>query len=191
MYVVPRQVSIQIFKHDIRTAPPVRRRRKYSLWGGLDEMQAFREEWLARLGTVSLGNSLRAESRGRGQGHGQGGIAPTVRAVCGQRRNLVDMSNTQQGGEAERYIGEFCARKRGTFVLARTFGGSTDSNDPNARGTHRKNLLQSVEKSLTASDGVPGSAMGALPGPPFSGETASESFCPWRVPSIWGSSAGR
>src|SRR5208282_4021459 len=62
--------------------------------------------------------------------------------------NFIDMSNSQQGGEAERHIGELCAHNRSRFVLASKFGGSTDSTDPNARGAHRKNLVQSVERSL-------------------------------------------
>ena len=62
--------------------------------------------------------------------------------------NFIDMSNTQQGGEAERYVGEFCAQDRGRFVLAGKIGVSTDSSDPNARGAHRKNIVQALERSL-------------------------------------------
>jgi aryl-alcohol dehydrogenase-like predicted oxidoreductase len=45
-------------------------------------------------------------------------------------------------------MGEFIAPEREKFVLATKYTLTTNSRDPNASGSHRKNLVQSVEASL-------------------------------------------
>lgn len=48
-------------------------------------------------------------------------------------------------GTSEKYVGEFIADKRENFVVATKYTISTNPDDPNASGNHRKNLVQSVE----------------------------------------------
>jgi aryl-alcohol dehydrogenase-like predicted oxidoreductase len=62
--------------------------------------------------------------------------------------NFIDTANIYQKGTSEKYIGEFVADKREEFVVATKYTISTNPNDPNASGNHRKNLVQSVEASL-------------------------------------------
>lgn len=65
--------------------------------------------------------------------------------------NFIDTSNRYQEGSSERLVGEFVAANRDHFVIGTKFTlydlyGQLD--DPNASGSHRKNLVRSVEASL-------------------------------------------
>jgi aryl-alcohol dehydrogenase-like predicted oxidoreductase len=62
--------------------------------------------------------------------------------------NFIDTANIYQKGTSEKYVGEFVANKRDEFVIATKYTISTNPDDPNASGNHRKNLVQSVEASL-------------------------------------------
>jgi aryl-alcohol dehydrogenase-like predicted oxidoreductase len=62
--------------------------------------------------------------------------------------NFIDTANVYQNGSSEKYIGEFIAPEREKFVLATKYTISTNPDDPNASGSHRKNLVQSVKASL-------------------------------------------
>ncbi|MPZ05687.1 MAG: aldo/keto reductase [Nitrososphaeraceae archaeon] len=62
--------------------------------------------------------------------------------------NFIDTANIYQNGTSEKYVGEFIATDRKKFVLATKYTMSTDPDDPNASGSHRKNLVQSVDASL-------------------------------------------
>ena len=62
--------------------------------------------------------------------------------------NFIDTANIYQNGTSEKYVGEFIAPDRKKFVLATKYTISTDPDDPNASGSHRKNLVQSVDASL-------------------------------------------
>lgn len=62
--------------------------------------------------------------------------------------NFIDTANNYQNGTSEKYVGEFIAPEREKFVLATKYTLTTNSRDPNASGSHRKNLVQSVEASL-------------------------------------------
>jgi aryl-alcohol dehydrogenase-like predicted oxidoreductase len=62
--------------------------------------------------------------------------------------NFIDTANIYQKGTSEKYVGEFVADKRDEFVVATKYTISTNPDDPNASGNHRKNLVQSVEASL-------------------------------------------
>jgi len=62
--------------------------------------------------------------------------------------NFIDTANNYQNGTSEKYVGEFIASNRHKFVLATKYTLTTDRNDPNASGSHRKNLRQSVDASL-------------------------------------------
>lgn len=62
--------------------------------------------------------------------------------------NFIDTANNYQNGTSEKYVGDLIASEREKFVLATKYTLTTDPNDPNASGSHRKNLLQSVNASL-------------------------------------------
>jgi aryl-alcohol dehydrogenase-like predicted oxidoreductase len=62
--------------------------------------------------------------------------------------NFIDTANVYQMGTSEKYIGELISSEREKFVLATKYTLTTNTNDPNASGNHRKNLVQSVDASL-------------------------------------------
>jgi aryl-alcohol dehydrogenase-like predicted oxidoreductase len=70
-------------------------------------------------------------------------------AACGG--NFVDTSNRYQEGESESLVGEFTQGRRDRFVIASKytlFDLVSNLDDPNGSGSHRKNLVRSVEGSL-------------------------------------------
>lgn len=65
--------------------------------------------------------------------------------------NVIDTANVYPGdGESERMLGELLGADRDRFVLATKYTLTTDGSDPNASGNHRKSLVRSLERSLTA-----------------------------------------
>jgi aryl-alcohol dehydrogenase-like predicted oxidoreductase len=62
--------------------------------------------------------------------------------------NFIDTANVYQKGTGEKYLGEFIAAECEKFVVATKYTLTTNPDDPNASGNHRKNLFQSVEGSL-------------------------------------------
>jgi aryl-alcohol dehydrogenase-like predicted oxidoreductase len=61
---------------------------------------------------------------------------------------VIDTANVYQNGTSEKYVGEFISSERERFVVATKYTMTTNPNDPNASGNHRKNLVQSVDASL-------------------------------------------
>ena len=62
--------------------------------------------------------------------------------------NFIDTANIYQNGVSEKYVGEFIFSERERFVVATKYTLSTNHNDPNSSGSHRKNLFQAVNASL-------------------------------------------
>lgn len=63
--------------------------------------------------------------------------------------NFIDTANGYQHGQSEALVGEFVKSDRDRFVIATKYTlGDFDSDDPNASGAHRKNLVRSLEGSL-------------------------------------------
>ncbi|MEW6721581.1 MAG: aldo/keto reductase [Thermodesulfobacteriota bacterium] len=62
--------------------------------------------------------------------------------------NFVDTANLYTGGTSERLTGEFLKGRRERFVLATKYTLTMSPDDPNGGGSHRKNLVQSLEASL-------------------------------------------
>ncbi len=62
--------------------------------------------------------------------------------------NFIDTANVYQNGTSEKYVGEFISSERERFVVATKYTLTTNPDDPNASGNHRKNLVQSIEASL-------------------------------------------
>ena len=62
--------------------------------------------------------------------------------------NFVDTADMYNRGTSERMLGDFISAERAFIVLASKYSLSTRADDPNAGGSHRKNLVQSLEASL-------------------------------------------
>ena len=62
--------------------------------------------------------------------------------------NFIDTANMYTGGTSEKFVGELVRGRRDRFVIATKYTNSTDFDDPNASGNHRKNMVAAVEKSL-------------------------------------------
>ncbi len=62
--------------------------------------------------------------------------------------NFLDTADIYNAGTSERMLGEFAAADRDYLVLASKYSLNTRSDDPNAGGSHRKNLVQSLDASL-------------------------------------------
>jgi aryl-alcohol dehydrogenase-like predicted oxidoreductase len=63
--------------------------------------------------------------------------------------NFLDTANAYTEGTSEKYVGEFIAPDREHWVVATKYTMATRPGDPNFVGNHRKNMMQSVEGSLT------------------------------------------
>ncbi len=62
--------------------------------------------------------------------------------------NFIDTANRYTNGTAETFVGEFIKGRRDQFVIATKYTLNMRPGDPNAGGSHRKNLVQSLEASL-------------------------------------------
>jgi len=63
--------------------------------------------------------------------------------------NFVDTANVYTGGSAERILGAALQGRRDEVVLSTKFNAPRRAGDVNAAGNHRKNLVSSLEESLT------------------------------------------
>lgn len=64
--------------------------------------------------------------------------------------NFLDTANVYSRGRSEEIVGEALRRngKRGRVVLATKVHGTMDDEDPNARGNHRRHIIEQCEASL-------------------------------------------
>jgi len=65
--------------------------------------------------------------------------------------NFIDTAVNYTNGASERYVGEFIAAQRDTYVLATKYtlrDRNAPRRDPNAGGNQRKNMMRSIETSL-------------------------------------------
>ncbi len=62
--------------------------------------------------------------------------------------NFIDTADFYTGGTSESWLGEFVRGRRDSLVLATKYTMCTTPGDPNAGGSHRKNLVQSLDASL-------------------------------------------
>lgn len=62
--------------------------------------------------------------------------------------NFLDTANKYHGGETEEIVGKWIRGRRDRTVLATKYTLSMDHRDPNAAGSHRKNLSLAVDGSL-------------------------------------------
>ena len=66
--------------------------------------------------------------------------------------NFIDTANMYNLGTSERMLADFIRADRQYLVLASKFSLNTRADDPNAGGSHRKNLVQALEQSLRRLD---------------------------------------
>src|SRR3712207_3235864 len=59
--------------------------------------------------------------------------------------NVLDTAPFYRDGESERILGELLHGRRDRFVVGTKYTVSRDGTDPNAAGSHRKNLNASLE----------------------------------------------
>jgi aryl-alcohol dehydrogenase-like predicted oxidoreductase len=62
--------------------------------------------------------------------------------------NFIDTANVYTQGSSETFLGEFVAGHREGVVIATKYTNALTTNDPNAGGNQRKNMMQAVEGSL-------------------------------------------
>jgi aryl-alcohol dehydrogenase-like predicted oxidoreductase len=62
--------------------------------------------------------------------------------------NFVDTASNYTDGTSEEIVGRLVAPERERFVVATKYTLTARADDPNAGGNHRKNLVQSLERSL-------------------------------------------
>lgn len=63
--------------------------------------------------------------------------------------NFIDTANeVYNGGSSEKFLGEFIATDRDRIVLSTKYTDSLPTKDPNRAGNQRKNMVQSLERSL-------------------------------------------
>jgi aryl-alcohol dehydrogenase-like predicted oxidoreductase len=74
--------------------------------------------------------------------------ARIVEAFAEAGGNFIDTANGYTDGTSERIVGELIAAERERWVLSTKYSVSARLDDPNASGSHRKNLVQSLDASL-------------------------------------------
>lgn len=62
--------------------------------------------------------------------------------------NFLDTANRYTEGTSERWLGEFIQSDRHHFVVSTKYTLRDRTGDPNYAGSHRKNMMRSVEESL-------------------------------------------
>lgn len=62
--------------------------------------------------------------------------------------NFFDTANLYTKGGSETFLGEFIQKGRDQYVVATKYSLSTNPENPNASGNHRKNMMQSLNESL-------------------------------------------
>ncbi|MFJ5802002.1 aldo/keto reductase [Streptomyces decoyicus] len=99
-----------------------------------------------RVSELSLGTMTIGEDWGWGADKDTSGRILDAYADAGG--NFIDTANNYTDGASERILGELLEGRRDSFVLATKYTCATRKGDVNAAGSHRKNLVRSVEASL-------------------------------------------
>jgi aryl-alcohol dehydrogenase-like predicted oxidoreductase len=99
-----------------------------------------------RVSTLFLGAMTFAENFAHGAGLAE--ARRIIDAYADAGGNVVDTAVNYRGGASEEILGELLQGRRDRFVLCTKYGVSRDPADPNAAGSHRKNLRLSLETSL-------------------------------------------
>lgn len=97
------------------------------------------------LGTMSFGTEW-------GWGSDKEESKKVFDTFAGAGGNFLDTANRYTEGTSERWLGEFVKSDRHHFVLATKYTLRDQSGDLNFAGSHRKNMMRSVEESLRRLD---------------------------------------
>ena len=62
--------------------------------------------------------------------------------------NFIDTANMYTGGTSERFLGDFLKSNRDDVVIATKYTLGGNGTDPNSTGNNRKNMIQTLERSL-------------------------------------------
>jgi aryl-alcohol dehydrogenase-like predicted oxidoreductase len=101
-----------------------------------------------RVSEVCLGTMTFGDERGEGWGATREEARRIFELFVEEGGNFFDTANNYVAGTSERYLGQLVAAERERFVVATKYTAATRGGDPNAIGNHRKNLIQSLDKSL-------------------------------------------
>ncbi len=93
------------------------------------------------LGAMTFGND-------RGSGAAKPECGRIVDAFGEAGGNFIDTADAYTNGSSERIVGELIAAERERWVLASKYTVNLRPGDPNAGGSHRKNMVQALEASL-------------------------------------------
>ena len=93
------------------------------------------------LGTMTFGETW-------GWGASKEGSKKIFDAFAAKGGNFIDTANNYTDGTSEEYVGEFIHAERERFVLATKYTLTERKEDPNGGGNSRKNMMQSVNRSL-------------------------------------------
>ncbi len=93
------------------------------------------------LGTMTFGEDW-------GFGAGKDECRRQVELFTARGGNFIDTANKYTNGSSETILGEIIAPQRDRYVIATKYTLTTQADDPNASGNHRKNMVQALEKSL-------------------------------------------
>ncbi len=93
------------------------------------------------LGTMSFGEDW-------GFGADEATSHRVLSAYADRGGNFLDTADKYHNGQTEEFIGRWLPGRRARMVVATKYTLTSDHSDPNASGSHRKNLMQSVEASL-------------------------------------------
>jgi aryl-alcohol dehydrogenase-like predicted oxidoreductase len=99
-----------------------------------------------RVSEVALGTMTFGEEWGWGSPKGE--CRRIYDAFVEAGGNFIDTANRYTEGTSESFLGEFIAADRERVVLGTKYTLFSRRGDPNASGSHRKNLVQSLEASL-------------------------------------------
>lgn len=95
------------------------------------------------LGTMTFG-----EDWGEGFGSNKKESKKVFDAFLEAGGNFLDTANLYTNGTSETFVGEFMKGRREKCVLATKYALTMNPEDPNASGSHRKNMMQSLDASL-------------------------------------------
>ncbi len=100
-----------------------------------------------RVSELCLGTMTFGEERGT-MGNTKKECRKIFDAFADAGGNYIDTANVYMYGTSEKWVGEFVHSQRDKFVVASKYTLTMDPDDPNAHGSHRKNLTRSLEGSL-------------------------------------------
>lgn len=100
-----------------------------------------------RVSELCLGAMIFGDQRD-GLGASADEAAEIVDRFAGAGGNFIDTANRYAGGESERIVGDAIRSDRDRWVLATKYTLSSDPEDPNAGGSHRKSMRRAIEASL-------------------------------------------